>query len=90
MEIEILSITRSINKAQLLEIVPLAHSTIWAMEQTGDFPKRFYLTPRTPAWDHDAVLAWLRDRQAKPIKRKSSDAPDVRKRVMNPVRASQA
>lgn len=90
MEIELLPITRSINKAQLLEIVPLSHSTIWALEKDGDFPKRFYLTRRTPAWDHDAVLAWLRDRQAKPIPRHESDAPDVSKRRRSRARASQA
>ena len=78
-------ISRSINKSQLLEIIPLAHSTIWGMEQTGDFPKRFYLTPRTPAWDYDAVIAWLQDRQARPIAKRASDAPDVRKRIKHPV-----
>lgn len=79
-------ISRSINKKQLLEIVPLAHSTIWALEKAGDFPKRFYLTRRTPAWDYDAVLAWLRDRQAKPIAKQDNDRPDVRKRVKNHVK----
>jgi Prophage CP4-57 regulatory protein (AlpA) len=39
-------IRRTIRRHQLREIVPLADSTIYEMEQRGEFPQRFALTPR--------------------------------------------
>ncbi len=76
-------IRKCINKAQLLEIVPLSHTTIYELEKAGDFPARFYLTGRTPVWDYDAVIAWLEKRRLTPIR---PDRPDVLKRKTRPVR----
>ncbi|GHE76323.1 hypothetical protein GCM10019059_39520 [Camelimonas fluminis] len=42
---------RTIRRHQLREIVPLADTTIYDMEQRGEFPQRFYLTSRTVVWD---------------------------------------
>ena len=66
--------------------VPLADSTIWEMEQRGQFPRRFLLTPRCVVWDLAEVEAWLALRRAKPIRR--APPPDVRKRITRPVRAA--
>ena len=77
---------RSIRKTQLRQMVPLADSTIWEMEQRGEFPKRFLLTPRCVVWDLAEVEAWLALRRAKPIRR--APPPDVRKRITRPVRAA--
>ncbi len=38
---------RTIRRQQLRETVPLAASTIYEMEQRGEFPWRFALSPRT-------------------------------------------
>ncbi|MBX3484408.1 MULTISPECIES: AlpA family transcriptional regulator [Caulobacteraceae] len=76
---------RTIKKPQLRQMVPLADSTIWEMEQRGQFPRRFLLTPRCVVWDLAEIEAWLVLRRAKPIKR--APAPDVRKRISRPVRA---
>ena len=76
-------IRKCINKAQLLEIVSLSHTTIYELEKAGDFPARFYLTGRTPVWDYDAVIAWLEKRRLTPIR---PDRPDVLKRKTRPVR----
>ncbi|HWW12890.1 MAG TPA: AlpA family phage regulatory protein [Brevundimonas sp.] len=38
---------------------PLADSTIWEMEQRGQFPRRFLLTPLCVVWDLAEVEAWL-------------------------------
>ncbi len=46
---------------QLLEIVPLSRRTILDMEQRGEFPKRFVLTPRRVAWDLAEVEQWMED-----------------------------
>lgn len=79
---------RTISKPQLLQIVALSSTTIYTLEKDGDFPKRFYLTPRTPVWDHDEVLAWIEQRKAAPIK--PDDGPDVKKRKSRPVKAQSA
>ncbi|WP_392354051.1 AlpA family phage regulatory protein [Brevundimonas sp. LF-1] len=77
-------LTRSIRKAQLLQMVPLADSTIWEMEQRGEFPKRFLLTPRCVVWDLAEVETWLASRRRRPIR--PATPPDVRKRISRPVR----
>lgn len=42
---------RTIRRHELREIVPLADTTIYDMEQRGEFPHRFYLTSRCVVWD---------------------------------------
>lgn len=79
---------RTIRRHQLREIVPLADTTIYDMEQRGEFPQRFYLTARCVVWDLAEVEAWLElRRQAsreKAVKRAPS--PDVNLRKFRPVR----
>jgi len=50
-----------INRRRLHEIVPLSHRTIFDMEQRGEFPLRFTLTPRRVAWDLAEVEQWMAD-----------------------------
>ena len=82
------AVRRTIRRQQLREIVPLADSTIYDMEQRGEFPRRFYLTSRCVVWDLAEVEAWLdarrRASQAKTIQRAPS--PDVKLRRSRPVR----
>lgn len=78
------AIRRTIRRQQLREIVPLAESTIYEMEQRGEFPRRFALTPRCVVWDLGEVQAWLAARRAKPIFRAPS--PDVKQRRTRPVK----
>ena len=49
--VEIVEAKPAVRRQQLRELVPLADTTIYEMEQRGEFPKRFYLTPRCPVWD---------------------------------------
>jgi prophage regulatory protein len=77
-------IKKTIRRQQLREIVPLADSTIYEMEQRGEFPRRFALTPRCVVWDLDEVQAWLAARRSKPILRAPS--PDVKHRRSRPVK----
>ena len=79
------STKRTIRRKELREIVPLADTTIYEMEQRGQFPRRFALTPRCVVWDLAEVEAWLQARRAVPIPRASP--PDVRLRKTSPVRA---
>ena len=48
---------RTIRRHQLREMVPLADTTIYDMEQRGEFPQRFYLTSRCVVWDLSEVEA---------------------------------
>ncbi|WP_183993803.1 helix-turn-helix transcriptional regulator [Sphingomonas kyeonggiensis] len=81
-------VRRTIRRQQLREIVPLADSTIYDMEQRGEFPQRFYLTSRCVVWDLAEVEAWLvarrRASRANTIERAPS--PDVRLRRSRPVK----
>ncbi|WP_242098323.1 AlpA family phage regulatory protein [Sphingomonas sp. CROZ-RG-20F-R02-07] len=77
---------RTVRRPELRRIVPLADTTIYEMEQRGEFPRRFYLTPRCAAWDLDEVEAWLEAR------RRASEVPtrpDVKLRRSRPMRTSQ-
>lgn len=79
---------RVIRRPELRKIVPLADTTIYEMEQRGEFPKRFFLTPRCVVWDLAEVEIWLDER------RRASEAdivhkapaPDVRRRRARPVK----
>lgn len=79
---------RTIRRTELRRIVPLADTTIYELEQRGEFPRRFNLTARCVVWDLEEVETWLEER------RRASDAaqiskapsPDVRQRRARPVR----
>ena len=77
-------IRRTIRRQQLREMVPMADSTIYEMEQRGEFPRRFALSPRCIVWDLAEVEAWLIARRTTPIRR--AQHPDVTKRKSRPVR----
>ncbi len=77
-------IKRTIRRHQLREMVPLADSTIYEMEQRGEFPRRFALSPRCVVWDLAEVEAWLAARRASSVRRVQH--PDVRQRRARPVR----
>lgn len=79
------SIKRTIRRNQLREMVPLADSTIYEMEQRGEFPRRFALSPRCVVWDLSEVEAWLASRRSAPIHR--AQHPDVTQRRSRPVKA---
>jgi len=77
---------KTIRRNQLREMVPLADSTIYEMEQRGEFPRRFALSPRCVVWDLGEVEAWLESRRTKPIV--PAKGPDVRQRRTRPVKAT--
>ena len=81
---------RTIRRHQLREMVPLADTTIYDMEQRGEFPQRFYLTSRCVVWDLTEVEAWLEERRrasrAKAVKR--APIPDVQLRKTRPIKHS--
>ena len=79
------SIKRTIRRHQLREMVPLADSTIYEMEQRGEFPRRFALSPRCVVWDlAKSKHGWHRADQ-RPSRARNT--PDVRQRRSRPVKA---
>ena len=82
---DMMGMKRTIRRRQLREIVPLADSTIYEMEQRGEFPRRFALSPRCVVWDLGEVEAWLASRKSAPAPR--APHPDVRRRRTRPVKA---
>ena len=80
---------RTIRRPELHQIVPLADTTIYEMEQRGEFPKRFNLTPRCVVWDLDEVQAWIEDRRraSETAEIVRARAPDVRQRRSRPVKS---
>jgi len=84
----IASFRQTIRRRDLRKIVPVADTTIYEMEQRGEFPRRFHLTPRCVVWDLAEVEAWIEERRrasdSSQIRRAPS--PDVRQRKTRPVR----
>ena len=57
--VEIIEAKPAIRRQQLRDLVPLADTTIYEMEQRGEFPRRFALSARCVVWDLAEVEAWL-------------------------------
>jgi len=53
---------RTIRRNELRLLVPLADTTIYEMEQRGEFPRRFNLTSRCVVWYLAEVEAWIEQR----------------------------
>lgn len=79
---------QTIRRSELRQLVPLADTTIYELEQRGEFPRRFYLTSRCVVWDLAEVEAWIEQRRvasdAALVKRAPS--PNVRLRKTRPVK----
>ena len=85
--VESAQLLRTVRRAELRRIVPLADTTIYELEQRGDFPRRFNLTARCVVWDLAEVEAWLvaRRHASDAAQFSRAPAPDVRKRRTRPV-----
>ncbi|AXK40861.1 helix-turn-helix transcriptional regulator [Crenobacter cavernae] len=77
---------RTIRRDELRKMVPMSDSTIYRLEQRGDFPKRFALTSRCVVWDLAEVEAWIEARKGASNDVEKAPAPDVRQRKSRPVR----
>ncbi|MBB34800.1 MAG: transcriptional regulator [Hirschia sp.] len=79
---------RTVRRAELRQLVPLSDTTIYELEQKGEFPRRFYLSPRCVVWDLGEVIDWLDERRRLSDEGEIDRAPDpdVRQRRTRPVR----
>lgn len=62
---------RILDPKELLERIPLDRSTIWRMVQEGRFPAPIQLTAQRIGWRWSAILRWLSEREADPLKPKT-------------------
>ena len=85
-------IRRSIRRAELRTIVPLADTTIYDMERRGEFPRRFYLTSKCVVWDLDEVQQWLAARRqaCEAARVQRGPFPDVKQRRRRPIKLTPA
>lgn len=54
---------QTVRRPELRKLVPLSDTTIYELEQKGEFPQRFYLTPRCAVWPLGEVLNWIDKRR---------------------------
>jgi prophage regulatory protein len=75
-------VQRTIRRTVLRQLVPLSDTTIYEMEQRGEFPRRFNLSPRCVVWDLAEVEAWVASRKAdaEAGTNVKAPSPDVRQR----------
>lgn len=59
---------RIITADEVLTRVPLDRSTIWRMIQRGEFPRPIQISAARIGWRLSAVLAWIAEREADPVK----------------------
>lgn len=49
---------------QVKDMTGLSRTTIWRLEQTGDFPKRVQLSPNAVGWRESEINHWQSSRIA--------------------------
>ena len=81
------SLKRIIRRTELRRIVPLADTTIYELEQRGEFPRRFDLTARCVVWDLAEVETWIEERRraSEATSSKRASSPDICLRRSRPV-----
>jgi prophage regulatory protein len=55
---------RMISEKQILELIPIARSTLQNWEREGLFPKSVPIGPNRKAWYADEVAEWQNNRKA--------------------------
>jgi prophage regulatory protein len=55
---------RMISEKQILDLIPIARSTLQKWERESDFPKSVQIGPNRKAWYADEVAEWQNKRKA--------------------------
>ena len=48
---------------QVMKRIGIGRSSIWRMEQAGEFPARIRLSPNRVAWREDELETWIEARE---------------------------
>ena len=49
---------RMLNEKQVLQIIPVARTTLYRLEKAGRFPRSTYISPNRRVWFEDEIVAW--------------------------------
>jgi prophage regulatory protein len=55
---------KMLSERQILDLLPIARSTLQQWEKRGDFPKAVMIGPNRKAWYADEVAEWQNKRKA--------------------------
>src|ERR1700733_6340003 len=55
---------RMLSEKQILDLLPIARSTLQKWEREGDFPRSVHIGPNRKAWFEDEVIEWQNRRKA--------------------------
>jgi prophage regulatory protein len=55
---------KMLSERQILDLIPIARSTLQQLEKQGLFPKSCPLGPNRKAWFEDEIIEWQSKRQA--------------------------
>jgi prophage regulatory protein len=55
---------KMLSERQILDLLPIARSTLQQWEKHGDFPKAVMIGPNRKAWYADEVAEWQNKRKA--------------------------
>lgn len=55
---------RMLSEKQILDLLPIARSTLQMWEKHGDFPKAVMIGPHRKAWYADEIAGWQNNRKA--------------------------
>lgn len=58
---------RVIRRTEVLSKTGLSKTAIYNLEQRGEFPKHWMLTPRCAVWSEAEVDAWIAARRSNPV-----------------------
>lgn len=81
---------RMLNEKQVLQIVPVSRTTLWAMEKAGRFPKSTYISPNRRVWFEDEIVRWQREVDGCRRGRHTAGAADARTKTTDTEREQDA
>jgi predicted DNA-binding transcriptional regulator AlpA len=55
---------RILSVSKTMDITNLSRTTLWRLENAGQFPKRKQITPRRVGYDSREVYEWMDSREA--------------------------
>ena len=77
---------RFLRRPEVVAKTGISATSIYYLEQKGEFPRHIMVTPRCAGWDEQAVESWMADRLT--IQIQAAPGPDVSQRKTSRGRVS--
>ncbi len=68
---------RYLKTREVIELVGMSRSTIWRLEQAGEFPSRRQLSPGRVGWLEEEIEDWMESRTPVGRDAESTDASPI-------------